>query len=138
MTIQEKQTPGTRVYQYTLPGDWTVLAGKADADNDRLSLKIAGQEDWWFHVHGLPGSHVILRAKPGQEPDRETLKAAAAIAAYHSKARTAGVVPVAATRAGQVSKPKGAKPGTVSIRKESIIKVRPAIPTGEIPPLTRI
>lgn len=138
MTIQEKKAPGTRVYQYTLPGDWTVLAGKADADNDRLSLKVAGQDDWWFHVHGLPGSHVILRAKPDQQPDRETLKAAAAIAAYHSKARTAGVVPVAATRAGQVSKPKGAKPGTVSIRKESIIKVRPAIPTGEIPPLTRI
>jgi hypothetical protein len=30
------------VWTYTLPGDWTVIAGKTDADNDRLSLKIAG------------------------------------------------------------------------------------------------
>ena len=33
------------VWTYTLPGDWTVMAGKTDADNDRLSLKIAGPAD---------------------------------------------------------------------------------------------
>lgn len=138
VTVKEKQAPKTKVYQYTLAGEWTVLAGKTDADNDRLSLKIADQEDWWFHVRGLPGSHVILRAKPDREPDRDTLKEAASIAAFHSKARNAGIVPVAATKAGLVSKPQGAKPGTVFIRKEIILKVRPAIPTDEMPLPTTI
>ena len=56
------------------------------------------------------------------------LKMAAAIAAYHSKARQGGVVPVSATRARYVTKPHGAKPGTVQIRKEIVLKVRPALP----------
>ena len=117
-----------RLLHYTLPGGWQVLAGRTDADNDRLSLSIAGPNDWWFHIRGLPGSHVLLLARPGDDPDRATLKRAAAIAAYHSKARTAGLVPVSCTRARYVSKPRGAKPGTVEIRKEIILKVRPEAP----------
>jgi predicted ribosome quality control (RQC) complex YloA/Tae2 family protein len=117
-----------RLLHYTLPGGWQVLAGRTDADNDRLSLGIAGPNDWWFHIRGLPGSHVLLLARPGGDPDRATLKRAAAIAAYHSKARTAGLVPVSCTRARYVSKPRGAKPGTVEIRKEVILKVRPEAP----------
>jgi predicted ribosome quality control (RQC) complex YloA/Tae2 family protein len=114
-------------HEYDLPGDWKVIAGKTDADNDFLSIRMAKQEDYWFHVRGMPGSHVILRAKPDQDPDRETLKKAAAIAAYHSKARKGGVVAVSCTRGKFVSKPKGAKPGTVQIRKESVFKVRPGL-----------
>jgi len=117
-----------RLHEYILPGDWTVLVGRSDIDNDRLSIKIARPDDWWFHVRGMPGSHVILRSKPGVEPDRETLKRAAAIAAYYSKARSGGVVAVSATRARYVTKPKGAKPGSVHIRKESLFKVRPGLP----------
>ena len=114
-------------YEYELPGGWLVLAGKTDADNELLSLRVAKPRDWWFHVRGMPGSHVILRAKPGTEPDRKALKRAAAIAAYHSKARTGGVVTVSCTRAQYVTKPRGAKPGTVEIRKETIFKVSPGL-----------
>ena len=116
-----------RVITYLLRGRYTVLAGRTDADNDELSLSVAGPNDFWFHVRGMPGSHVILRSPPGAEPDRDTLKAAAAIAAYHSKARGGGVVAVSCTRARFVSKPRGARPGTVEIRKEVVLKVRPAL-----------
>jgi predicted ribosome quality control (RQC) complex YloA/Tae2 family protein len=74
----------------------------------------------------MPGSHVILQGPTGTDPDRETLQRAAAIAAYHSKARAAGVVPVSGTRVRDVSKPRGAKTGTVQIRNERVFKVRPA------------
>lgn len=119
------------VIEYMLPGGWKVLAGRTDADNDHLSLRVAKPNDWWFHVRGMPGSHVILQCPPGQEPDRATLKRAAAIAAYHSKAREGGVAAVSCTRARYVTKPPGAKPGTVQIRKEVVLKVRPA--AGEMP-----
>jgi predicted ribosome quality control (RQC) complex YloA/Tae2 family protein len=115
-----------RLNEYTLPGRWTVLVGRTDADNDYLSLKLAQPDDWWFHVRGVPGGHAILKAIPGEEPDRETLKRAAAIAAYHSKARKAGLVAVSCTRARYVTKPRDAKAGTVQIRKEIVLKVRPA------------
>jgi predicted ribosome quality control (RQC) complex YloA/Tae2 family protein len=116
-----------RLFTYELPGGWQVLAGRTDADNDTLSMRIAGPRDWWFHVHGLPGSHVVLQVPEGAEPEREVLKAAAGIAAYHSKAREAGVVPVTCTRACNVSKPRGARPGSVQIRKEFTLKVRPGL-----------
>lgn len=117
-----------RVWEYSLPGGHRVMAGKTDADNDRLSLNVAGPNDWWFHVRGMPGSHVVLMAAGDRAPDRNTLNQAAAIAAFHSKARGGGVVSVAGTLARHVTKPRGAKPGTVQIRKERVFKVRPALP----------
>jgi predicted ribosome quality control (RQC) complex YloA/Tae2 family protein len=122
-----------KVHRYILPGGWEVLAGRTDADNDRLSLKAARPHDWWFHVRGMPGSHVILRSRTDAEPDRETLRQAAAVAAYHSKARGGGIVAVSGTLARHVTKPRGAKPGTVQIRRERLFKVRPALPE-EAPP----
>lgn len=115
-------------HRYELPGGWTVLAGRTDADNDRLSLRIARPNDWWFHVRGMAGSHVVLQVPAGEEPDRRTLEAAAAVAAWHSKARQGGVVPVSGTRARHVTKPRGAERGTVQIRKETVFKVRPRLP----------
>ena len=119
------------IIEYHLPGDWIVLAGKTDTDNDYLSIKMANPNDYWFHVRGMPGSHVILRAKEGEEPDKSVLKEAAAIAAYHSKAKTGGVTAVSCTMAKYVSKPRGAETGTVTIKKESVLRVRPAIPGME-------
>ena len=121
-----------RFFEYLLPGDWVVLAGRTDADNDYLSVVAADPRDWWFHVRGLPGSHVILRAKPDQEPDRKTLRGAAAIAAFHSKAKSGGTVAVSATRARYVGKRPGSKPGTVEIRKETVLMVKPALPEASI------
>ena len=126
------QTPSSPPHQkvrlrtYRLPGGWQVLVGRTDADNDYLSFQVARPDDWWFHIRGMPGSHVILQGPPGADPDRETLQRAAALAAYYSKARNAGVVAVSGTRVRDVSKPRGAKAGTVQIRHEQVFKVRPA------------
>lgn len=118
------------VWAYTLPGGWHVWAGRTARDNDRLSTKVARNDDWWFHVRGTPGSHVVLFVRDGVEPDRDTVKAAAAVAAYHSRMRGGGNVAVSGTRARHVSKPRGAKAGLVTIRRESVFKVRPALPEG--------
>lgn len=120
------------ITEYTLSGEWTVFAGKTDEDNDYLSLKMANPNDYWFHVRGMPGSHVVLRGKDREEPEKSVLKEAASIAAYHSKAKNGGVTPVSCTQAKYVSKPRGANPGTVNIRKEFILKVRPGIPNEQL------
>lgn len=116
-----------KLFHYELPGGWTVLAGATDADNDYLSTQLAEDDDWWFHADSVPGSHVILRAKTDQEPSRETLRQAAAVALYHSKARHAGLAPVHCTRARNVKKPRGVKTGTVHVNKGDVLKVRPDI-----------
>lgn len=120
------------IIEHELPGGWKVLAGKTDMDNDYLSLKLAKPNDYWFHVRGMPGSHVVLRAGSKEVPNRATLKQAAAVAAYYSKARHGGVVPVSCTEARYVTKPRGAKPGLVHIRKEITLKVRPALPSSDV------
>ena len=120
-----------RLHEYRLDDPaggegWVVLVGRSEQDNDRLSLKVARPDDWWFHVRGHPGSHVVLRGE-GRAPDRAVLEQAAAIAAWHSRLREGGSVAVSATRARFVTKPRGAKAGTVQIRKEKVLKVRPAV-----------
>jgi predicted ribosome quality control (RQC) complex YloA/Tae2 family protein len=120
-------SPKPRIFRYELPGKWILLVGAADADNDYLSTQLAEREDWWFHADGVPGSHVLLRARPGEEPSRETLRQGAAVAAYHSKARAAGSARVYCTRARHVTKPRGAKVGTVNVSRGNVLKVRPDI-----------
>lgn len=136
MTVDQPRRAGPAppdLHRYELPGGWTVLAGRSDRDNDRLSLKVARADDWWFHVRGQPGSHVVLQGPAGAEADRDTLRAAAAVAAWHSKLRASRQVAVTATRARHVTKPRGAPPGTVEIRREVVIKVKPQLPAGTDP-----
>jgi predicted ribosome quality control (RQC) complex YloA/Tae2 family protein len=113
------------IVEYRLPGEWEVLAGRTDAANEYLSLRLARPADLWFHIRGMPGGHVVLRVPDGATPDRATQELAAGVAAYHSKARAAGTVAVSCTEGRNVSKPAGAGPGTVSIRQERVLKVRP-------------
>jgi predicted ribosome quality control (RQC) complex YloA/Tae2 family protein len=122
----KKEPPEPQVWRYELGGGWVALAGKTDEDNDRLSLKTARANDLWFHVHGLPGSHIILQGPDGEEAPADLIKQAASIAVRHSKARNGGTVPVSCTQAKNVSKPRGAKPGTVSIKRERKIKISSA------------
>lgn len=128
MAESRRVPPPPKLYRYELPDGCVILAGRTDEDNDRLSLSLARPTDWWFHVRGMPGSHVVLQTPEEIEPSREQLRAAAAVAAWHSKARTGGVVAVSCTQARFVTKPRGAKPGTVEIRRETVVKARPALP----------
>jgi predicted ribosome quality control (RQC) complex YloA/Tae2 family protein len=116
-----------RILRYELPGEWILLVGATDSDNDYLSTTLANPDDWWFHADGVPGSHVILRAKAEAEPSRATLRQAAAVAAYHSKARGAGTAIVHCTRARHVVKPRGSETGTVKITQGALWKVYPRI-----------
>jgi predicted ribosome quality control (RQC) complex YloA/Tae2 family protein len=116
----------------TREGGWLLLVGRTEDENDYLSLRIAAQNDIWFHAHGCPGSHVVLKLEGRKDnPGRKTLEEAAAAAAYWSKARGSTRVPVSYTRAKHVTKPRGAKPGLVTIRREKLLVVPPALPPRE-------
>ncbi len=126
MSAQDRRpAPPAGILEYELTDGWQAFAGRTDAANDYVSIKLARPRDRWFHVRGMPGGHVVLRVPADREPDRATLERAASLAVYHSKARTGGVVAVSMTEGRHVSKPRGAKPGTVEIRKETVLRVRP-------------
>jgi predicted ribosome quality control (RQC) complex YloA/Tae2 family protein len=90
-----------------------ILAGRNNRQNDYLTLKFASKKDIWLHASKIPGSHVIIPCASG-EPDSATLEEAAQIAAFLSKAKTAGKAPVDYTKVSHVKKPPGSKPGMVT------------------------
>ena len=116
-------------WRYRTQEGWDVLIGRSSDGNDHLTLHMARPEDYWFHAHGCPGSHVVLRRGKGpNEPSKSTLEEVASWAAFHSKARTAGKVPVNYTQKKYVRKPRGAKAGLVYIERERTLMVRPSEP----------
>ena len=108
------------------PDGMTVLVGRTARDNDVLSIKLASPRDFWFHVAGESGSHVVVRNPENlQTLPRETKRFAAALAAGYSKARRGGKVSVHMARAGDVSKPRGLAPGKVHLRRYSTVHAIP-------------
>jgi len=107
-----------------------VLVGRGDEENDVLTFEVAEPRDFWLHVAGgVAGSHVLVRNPDGlRELPPRVLEAAAALAAWHSKARHAARVEVHVCRVADVSKPRGAAPGEVSLRRFKKLKVQPAGP----------
>ena len=104
-----------------------VLVGKGDADNDHLTFGVAEPQDFWLHVAGPAGSHVVIRnPEKLDEAPRAVIERAAELAAWHSKARGArGKVEVHLCRVADVSKPRGFPPGQVLLRTWKAIKVYP-------------
>ena len=96
-----------------------------------LTTKFARKDDYWLHARGAPGSHVVLRVKGREEPPRYILEAAAAIAAWHSKARPSSLAPVIAVRKKYVRKPRGAQKGTVVVDRENVLLVEPGLPENQ-------
>ena len=91
---------------------FTILVGRNNVQNDRLTLKTARGGDIWFHTKNIPGSHVVVLTQGETPPDR-TLEQAAILAAFHSRAAGSVQVPVDYTAVRHVRKPAGAKPGMV-------------------------
>lgn len=110
--------------EFTASDGTTILVGKNNTQNDRLTLKLSSPNDTWLHTKDIPGSHVIIRAKQ-QDISEKTLYEAAVLAAYYSKGKFSSNVPVDYTERKNVKKPTGAKPGMVIYVNNSTIYVTP-------------
>ena len=117
--------------RFVSPDGFTVLVGKSAADNDDLSLGLCAPHDFWFHLAGDSGSHVVVRNPERVEKlPRETERFAAGLAAGYSKARSAGRVAVHVARGEDVSKRRGQPPGEVTLARWKSISVQPLRPEG--------
>lgn len=103
-----------------------IWVGRGAASNDQLTFHDSAPNDIWLHARGAAGAHVILRWQGEGAPPERDLHQAALLAAWHSKARHATVVPVDWTRRKHVRKPRGAPPGLVTITHARTLFVRPS------------
>lgn len=127
-TPQEK-----RYRRFDLDPHWFVLVGRSDRENDDITFRVAAPDDIRMHAQQTPGSHVVLRSTGGSgNPSRKVLEAAAGIAAFFSKARHAGLVPVIYTHRKYVRKFRGARPGEVTCEREKTIFAEPRLPEQKV------
>lgn len=110
--------------EYKTTDGFRVLVGRNNVQNDKLSLKTAAKSDMWLHTQKFPGSHVII-ISDNREISDEAIVEAAEIAAYHSKARDAKLVPVDYTYVKNLKKPQGAPYGKVIYHVYYSVNVTP-------------
>lgn len=116
---------------FLLAGKYHIYVGKDSKNNDRLTTKFAKQNDFWFHARSVSGSHVVLRVENTKETiPKNILQKTASLAAFYSKAKTSKLVPVTYTLKKYVNKNARHEPGQVTVTKETVLLVKPEIPSG--------
>lgn len=119
--------------RFQSPDGWTVLVGRTAQDNDVLTFQLAAPRDFWLHVGGESGSHVIVRNPQGADRlPRDTLHFAARLAAWYSKARNAGRTNVHVCTCADVGKPRGLAAGKVVLRRFKTVRASPARDGGAL------
>ncbi|MCR5431200.1 MAG: NFACT family protein [Lachnospiraceae bacterium] len=110
---------------FVTPDGFHIYVGKNNYQNDELTFKFAGGNDWWFHLKGAPGSHVILKTE-GREVSDSAMEQAAAVAAYYSSGRDNAKAEVDYLERKNVKKPGGARPGFVVYYTNYSMVVKPS------------
>ena len=110
--------------RYRTADDLEIWVGRSDAGNDHLTLRLARGKDLFVHLDGAPGSHVVLRTGGRSDPPSEAVLDACELAVHFSRHKNATradlhVVPIA-----NVRKPKGAKPGLVTVHGGKTLHLR--------------
>lgn len=117
--------PSSEMLRFKTKTGKLIIVGKNNKQNDYLTLRLADNEDMWFHTKDIPGSHVVLKSAGKDIVDTDIIEAAT-LAAYYSKARMSENVAVDYTQKKNVKKPSGAKPGLVIYEKNNTIYVTPS------------
>jgi predicted ribosome quality control (RQC) complex YloA/Tae2 family protein len=110
--------------RYCTAGDLEIWVGRSASANDHLSIRLARGKDLFFHLDGAPGSHVILRTEGRDDPPSEALLDACELAVHYSKQKNASRADVHVVPIKNVRKPKGAKPGLVTVHGGKSVHLR--------------
>ncbi len=100
--LAPKRTAGGRKQKSAPPphirlenGGDLIYIGLNARGNRHVTFKVAAPTDLWFHVHEIPGAHVILKtAGKDQVPADSSLEIAASLAAWFSRAKNSGKIQV--------------------------------------------
>ena len=125
---QKKKPDQPQPYHLFELDDWQIMVGKNSKANDELTLKVAHKNDLWLHAKDVPGSHVIVRERAGQNFPTHVIEFAASLAAANSRRKTDTLCPVIYTPKKYVRKVKGAPHGQVVVEKEEVVIIAPYQP----------
>ncbi len=108
----KKEQVKSHPYHYISSDGYDMYVGRNNYQNEEVTFSIADSDDWWFHVKGAPGSHVIVKCKGSELPDR-TFEEAASLAAHYSSISGGDKIEVDYTLRKNLKKPPAGWPGLV-------------------------
>ena len=133
-----KRAPGSkrpkitsRPYHYISSDGFHMYVGKNNYQNEEVTFKVAGGNDWWFHAKGIPGSHVVVKAEGRELPDR-VFEEAGALAAYYSRGRDNEKVEIDYIQRKHVKKAAGGAPGFVIYHTNYSLMAVPELKLQEV------
>lgn len=118
---------GPKPHRFELGDGARLFVGRSPHGNAEVTFRLGRPDDWWFHVRGVPGAHVILQIDAAREPTERELESAAEAAAAFSSVAEAERVEVDRTRRKYVRK-RETGPGHVWYVNAQTLAVRPAVP----------
>lgn len=122
----KKEKTKSKPFHYLSSDGYDIYVGKNNYQNDELTFKFASGNDWWFHAKGMPGSHVIVKTKDGEMPDR-VFEEAGMLAAYYSKGRESDKIEIDYLQKKNVKKPAKGAPGFVVYYTNFSLTIQPDI-----------
>ena len=99
-----------------------IWIGRNARENEQVTFRWARGNDWWFHVQGVGGAHVVVHTGSRELPPR-TLEEAALLAVHYSKLRLERNVEVDYTRRKFVKKLRGSAPGRVTFTQNQSVLI---------------
>ncbi|MCR5794874.1 MAG: NFACT family protein [Solobacterium sp.] len=118
---RKKKDTHPAVFNFTVNGI-SVSFGRNNLQNDWLTWHAAAKSDIWMHAKDYHGSHLVIHST---DPDEDTVRKCAAVAAYYSAGRMSSSVPVVWCPVRNLKKIPGAKPGMVQLGSYRTIYIDP-------------
>lgn len=109
---------------------FSIYIGRSAGQNEHVTFSVASADDLWLHARGIPGSHVIIK-RDGREVPERTIREAAEIAAFHSRARDDTHVEVDIAHRRLVRRAPDGPLGLVTYRAEQTVRVAPRAPGNQ-------
>lgn len=125
---QKRKQTAAKPRHFVSSDGFDIYVGRNNTQNDYLTLKFANSSDIWFHTKNIHGSHTVIKLGLDKDVPETTMREAAELTAYYSKARSSSQVPVDYTQIKNVKKPNGAKPGMVIYDRYNTVYVTPKEP----------
>ncbi len=119
--VQVSDTRTAPFYEFSSPSGYKVLVGKSARSNRILTFNLAKSHDYFFHIRGYPGAHVVLFSE-GKNPSEEDILFCAGLAIRFSRARR-GRFEVLYAPISAVYRKKGMKEGEVLLRSFKTVVV---------------
>ena len=121
-TKKQKKSSKPNITTYKTDAGDIIYVGKNNIQNNYLTHTIGGKYDYFFHVQGVPSSHVIVKTDNLTE---ELKNIAAVIASYYSPRRNSANVCVDFTQVRNLKKVPGMKGSFVTYSSYKSIFAKP-------------